>query len=181
MKEDVAMEPKDKFQQIYHQYYKLMYGVAYDILKNPEDTEDALQEAFIRISQNISKISDPICTKTKNFVVIICKNVSLSMLKKKKGKETEELPLFIEDKRIMANPEAFGEEKYILEQVKDMIRELPDGYQDCLYLSLIYEYTPKEIANLFGMREQTVYKKLKRGKQKLQEKMKKRGLDYEDK
>ena len=175
------MEPKDKFEQIYNQYFKLMYCVAYDILKNPEDTEDALQEAFIRISQNLSKISDPVCTKTKNFAVIICKNVSLSMLKSKKGKQTEELPLFVEDKRIMANPEAFGEDKYLLEQVKDMIRELPDGYRDYLYLSLIYEYTPKEIANLFGMKEQTVYKRLKRGKQKLQQKMKERGVGYEDK
>lgn len=174
------MEPKDKFEQIYNQYYKLMYQVIYDILQNPEDTEDALQESFIRISKNISKISDPICTKTKNFLVIICRNISLNMLKSRKGKLTEELPLFIEDKRIMANPEAFSEDKYISDQIKHMIRELPDGYRDCLYLSLFYEYTPKEIASLLGIKEQTVYKRLKRGKQKLQEIMKEGGFDYED-
>lgn len=56
----------DKFNQIYELYYKLMYKVSYSILQNFEDTEDVLQEAFIRIDKNISKVGQvprliPVC------------------------------------------------------------------------------------------------------------------------
>ena len=46
------MASDDKFNQIYELYYKLMYKVSYSILQNFEDTEDVLQEAFIRIDKN---------------------------------------------------------------------------------------------------------------------------------
>lgn len=59
------MASDDKFNQVYELYYKLMYKVAYSILQNFEDTEDVLQEAFIRIDKNISKVSDPSSPKTK--------------------------------------------------------------------------------------------------------------------
>lgn len=47
------MATDDIFIQIFEQYYKLMYQVSYSILQNFEDTEDVLQEAFIRINKNI--------------------------------------------------------------------------------------------------------------------------------
>ncbi len=81
-KDDPASE-RQKFREIYENYRRLMYQVAYEILKNHEDAEEALQEAFFRISKNISKISDTFCPQTKNYVVIICKKVALSMLKKR--------------------------------------------------------------------------------------------------
>ena len=81
----------DIFDRIYEQYYRLMYQVAYGILQNTEDTEDVLQESFIRIEKNISKISDPFCPKTRNFVVIITKRLALNMLGKGKGNEAGEL------------------------------------------------------------------------------------------
>ena len=103
------MASDDIFIQIYERYYKLMYQVAYSILQNFEDTEDVLQEAFIRIDKNISKISEPFCSKTKNFVVIITKRLALNMLRKKKGIQVEELLATLEDVRIEASPERANE------------------------------------------------------------------------
>lgn len=174
------MITNDKFDQVYEQYYRLMYHVAYGILQNPEDTEDALQEAFIRIDKNISKIIDPVCPKTRNFVVIIIKNVSFTMQKRKRGIEMEELSPALEDWRTEVSPERAGEEKSVQEMVKDAIRELPYIYRECLSLSLIEEYTPKEIADMLGKKEQSIYKRLKRGTKKLQEILTERGLTYED-
>ena len=64
----------DKFNQIYELYYKLMYKVSYSILQNFEDTEDVLQEAFIRIDKNISKhfkrVADFTCKIRQSFYLI---------------------------------------------------------------------------------------------------------------
>lgn len=174
------MASDDIFIQIYERYYKLMYQVAYSILQNFEDTEDVLQEAFIRIDKNISKISEPFCSKTKNFVVIITKRLAINMLRKKKGIQVEELLATLEDVRIEASPERANETKTIQELVKMAIRDLPERYQDCLFLSLIDEYTPKEIADMLEMKEQSIYKRLKRGKKILQDRLAEMGVTYED-
>ena len=133
------MASDDIFIQIYERYYKLMYQVAYSILQNFEDTEDVLQEAFIRIDKNISNISEPFCSKTKNFVVIITKRLALNMLRKKKGIQVEELLATLEDVRIEASPERANETKTIQELVKMAIRDLPERYQDCLFLMNIHQ------------------------------------------
>lgn len=174
------MTTDDIFIQIYEQYYKLMYQVSYSILQNFEDTEDVLQEAFIRINKNISKISDPVCPKTKNFVVIITKRIALNVLRKKKGIQVEELGITLEDARVEASPERANETKTVHELVKTAIRDLPDRYRDCLFLSLIDEYTPKEIACILEMKEYVIYKRLERGKKMLQSRLTDLGVTYED-
>lgn len=174
------MATDDIFIQIYEQYYKLMYQVSYSILQNFEDTEDVLQEAFIRIDKNISKISEPFCPKTKNFVVIITKRIALNMLRKKKGIQAEELLATLEDVRVDASPESANETKTVQELVKMAIRDLPDRYRDCLFLSLIDEYTPKEIACILEMKEHVIYKRLERGKKMLQNRLIDLGVAYED-
>lgn len=173
------MLSSDIFLQIYKQYYRLMFQVAYSILRNTEDTEDALQEAFIRIDKNISKISDPFCPKTRNFVVIIVKRVALDILKKKKGSAFEELSAALSG-GIEVSPEKVSEEKSVFEMVKTAIRDLPDRYRECLYLSLIDEYTPGEIADLLEIKKQSVYKRLNRGKKMLQNRLAEMGVSYED-
>ena len=170
----------DIFNQIFEQYYRLMYKVAYGILQNAEDTEDVLQESFIRIEKNISKISDPFCPKTRNFVVIITKRIALNMLRKKKGNEVVELLATHEDERMEVSPEKASEGKMVREMVKSAIRDLPDRYRECLYLYLLDEYTPGEIAEILEMKEQSIYKRLSRGKKMLREKLAERGVTYED-
>ena len=150
------------------------------VLQNFEDTEDVLQEAFIRIDKNISKVSDPSSPKTKNFVVIITKRLALNMLRKKKGIQVEELLATLEDVRIEASPERANETKTVQELVKMAIRDLPERYRDCLFLALIDEYTPKEIAYILEMKEQSIYKRLKRGKKMLQDRLADMGVTYED-
>ncbi len=47
-----------KFEQLYDTYSRLMYYIAFDILKDEGHAQDAVQEAFINISKNFSKISE---------------------------------------------------------------------------------------------------------------------------
>lgn len=57
-------EEKSLFEQIYLEYRGLMYHVAYEILHNEQDAEDAVHQAFVKIAENIKKIDDPVCPKT---------------------------------------------------------------------------------------------------------------------
>lgn len=64
-------EEKSILEQIYLEYRGLMYHVAYEILHNEQDAEDAVHHAFVKIAENIKKITDPVCPKTHSYVVTI--------------------------------------------------------------------------------------------------------------
>lgn len=62
-------EDRSKFEQLYEQYKQLMFYTAFQILKRPQDAEDAVHHAFLSIAENISKISDSDCPKTRAYIV----------------------------------------------------------------------------------------------------------------
>lgn len=55
---------KVKFERLYLHYQAFMYRIAYHILKNKQDAEDAVHNAFLSIAKNIEKIEDPISRRT---------------------------------------------------------------------------------------------------------------------
>ena len=50
-------EEKERFEQFYYKYRKLMLYTAYGILNDSGHAEHAVQEAFIRCAKNFQKIS----------------------------------------------------------------------------------------------------------------------------
>lgn len=71
-------EDKTKFEQIYAEYRGLMFHVAYEILHNEQNAEDATHQAFVRIAENIRKIDVPVCPKTRSYVVTIISSIRTS-------------------------------------------------------------------------------------------------------
>ena len=49
-------EDKSKFTVLYEEYRDYMYRVALAILHNPEDAEDAVHYAFVKIAENIKNV-----------------------------------------------------------------------------------------------------------------------------
>ena len=54
-------EEKNQFEQLYIKYKQDMYAVAYGILKNKEDAEDAVHQSFLKIADTFSKDSHIPC------------------------------------------------------------------------------------------------------------------------
>ena len=53
-----------KFEQLYQEYKAFMHGIAYQILRNQQDAEDAVHNAFLSIAKNIEKIGSPTSPKS---------------------------------------------------------------------------------------------------------------------
>ena len=47
---------KAKFEQLYLHYQAFMYQVAFQILQNKQDAEDAVHNAFLSIAKNMEKV-----------------------------------------------------------------------------------------------------------------------------
>ena len=150
---------KSKFEQIYRKYRGLMFHVARNILHNDRDAEDAVHQAFLAIIENLNKISDIHCPKTRSFLVIIVERKSIDILRKnnrmipmERNDETQgmEIPL----------PGDNG--------LADALAKLPARYREVLLLRYDQGYSAKEIAKLFQMQPAAVQKLIWRAKQALQ-------------
>ena len=72
-----------KTERLYLSYRKLMYKEAFEIVQNRHCAEDAVSETFVRIIDNLHKIDEQDCLKTRSFLVIICRNVAKNIYNKK--------------------------------------------------------------------------------------------------
>ena len=85
-------EDRNKFEIVYQQYKSLMYYVAYRILREERDAEDAVQEAFLAIAKNFSKIFAVDSPKTKAFVVIVTESKAIDIARKN-ARQGQQVPL----------------------------------------------------------------------------------------
>lgn len=163
---------KTRFMNLYDEYKNLMFYVARDILKDDYLAEDALQEAFLRIAKNFQKINEISCHKTRNFVVIIIRNISLTMLAQKEN--MADIDTCTEDTLFSVSDDCF--ENVVVSTLTEKIMELPNKYRDVLYLHNLYGCSYNEIAHLLSISSDAARKRSERAKVILKEKLEKEGF-----
>ena len=162
---------KSKMEKIFDEYYPLMMYIANGILKDHALAEDAVSDSIEKLIKNIHKVGDVPCHKTASLIVTIVRNTSLNILKKANrndslddgflGDVAEECPTLPE--KIVSN-EGF-------ESIKDVINSLLPILLDVAELSLIHEYSNKEIAELLEISNDTVRTRLSRAKKIIRSKL----------
>lgn len=148
---------KDKFTRIYVSYGKLMYNIAYTILSNVQDAEDAVHEAFVDIAKSIGIIEDDNASKLKGLVTIMAERSAIDIYRKKA-------------KRLNISLDACPEipvEYTGGNQLAQYMAKLPRNYRNVLLLKYHHGYTNKETAKILKMSEAAVIKTDQRAKQKL--------------
>lgn len=166
-----TQEECDKFTYLYEKYYKIVY---YTILRFINDrilAEDLLNDIYIRIGENLSKVdmNDP--KRCQNFIITISRNYCISYLRKK-NKMNEE---FLEDSDFMSNSkeDVLTEiiEKELFDRIMTEVRKLDDNYKSVMELKYINGFQDDEIAKFLGIKKKTVHMRLYRAKIMLREKL----------
>ena len=153
---------KEKFLEIYEMYKDMMFYKAMSVLNNTSLSEEAVQESFLKIAKNIKKISEPDCSKTASFIIIIVRNTALDIKKKELSSDKEELIDDIAD----FQPEILS---YIIsksgyEYLVSVVKGLDNIYSDVLMLKLVYGYDNDDISDLLNIPKRTVESRIYRGK-----------------
>ena len=154
-------EEKNRFEELYYRYRNLMYYIAYQVLHQDRDSEDAVQEAFFIIAKNMDKVKDIASTETKNFVAIITKREAMKIYDKKKKRDED----FDVD---LTNIKKHNSEN-LVNEVKNAIEQLPYKFSSLLTLKYVLGYSGKEIAEITGLTETNVRQQLMCGRKKLSE------------
>lgn len=176
-------EEKDKFQKVYEKYGRLMHYVAASMLSEQVLAEDAVQEAFLRIAKNIHKVKEADSKETKNFVLIITKNVSRDLIKKRKEEcidiETlQQMEILGEIPLAAAQTAADRDGDRIYGAVIKNVMALPEQLKDVMYLELVHDMNKKQIAEVLGISHDAARKRSQRAKQRLAAILREEGITY---
>lgn len=151
-------EERSKFEQIYLEYKGLMFHVAYEILHNEQDAEDAVHQAFVKIAENIKKIDAPVCPKTHSYVVTIVEHQAIDQYRRLQKHPSVELIEEIQG----TNAHYEGDN-----DLTKCILKLPARYREMILLRYHHGYTVREIAKIMGLSLQAAIKLDQRAKNKL--------------
>ena len=72
-------DDRTRFEALYLAYRGLMYHVAYHILKNPQDAEDAVHQSFVKLAEHMATIPDGPCPRTRNLVVTVAERKAIDL------------------------------------------------------------------------------------------------------
>ena len=161
------VKPTDrpKLERLYLEYRSVMFCAANEILHNEHEAEDAVQQAFMKIAENLDKVPDELSSKTKAFVVTIAENTAIDRYRKLKRHGDCELC-----------EEACGIEANSADELVNCILKLPARYRQFILLKYYHGYSTREIAKLLGMSSAAASKTAQRAKQRLEQLCREAGL-----
>lgn len=141
-----------------------MYVLAYNILKHHEDAEDAAIEAWEKIMRHLDKIKEIDCQETKSFLVIVAERTAIDYYRK--NKKRRKMQVLIDEYE--GSPfYATTDIKLQNIEIMEVFRKIPKIYSDILLLYYVNGFTGKEIAEILGITEGAVMKRLSRGRKML--------------
>ena len=146
------------------EYAGTLYRVAYSVLRNTADAEDAVQETYLRVLRHRDSLHE--IREPRVWLVRIVWNVVLDRKRRVKTRpETDDiadLARMLPASGLTAEERAVSVERH--EHVLLAVRQLPEKEQRVLMLSAFEELSSVEIAQILGTTESTVRSRLFRAR-----------------
>ena len=146
---------KNEFVEVYYRHVDTVYRVCYSFMKNQADTEDMVQETFIRLLST-NKCFENV-RHEKAWLIVTASNICKDTLKKW-WRRSENIEDFLN----------IAQEPKQDDDVLEAILQLPPDFKDAVYMYYYEGFTTVEIAQYLHCPESTVRSRLMRAKQKLQ-------------
>lgn len=143
-------------QRLYQQLLPTVYRAAYTYLKNPSDSEDAAQEAFLRLVQSRRRFSDE--RQVKAWLIVTVGNIAKDMLRRRSRGEVN-----LDDHPELPAPSHDSGE------LLAALLALPEKWKTAMYLYYFEGYSVREIARAMVQPEGTVKSWLHRARGMLRE------------
>ena len=158
-------DPGDErsFKQFVSSHGKELERIAFKILNNKSDAEDACQEALIKLYLNFDKYKGLGEKRLLLLGAMIVKRCAIDIYRENHKRSNETIS-------IEENEEAY--EIVHLDELPDndlaiYMTELKESDRELLMLRYSFGYGADEIADILGITKQGVYKKIKRAKERL--------------
>jgi RNA polymerase sigma-70 factor (ECF subfamily) len=142
---------------------RLLFKVAYGVLRNSHDAEDVVQETFLRAHRaGLREVQD-----TKAWLAIIAFRIAID---RKRVPEAEDLAgLDPASQHPTAEHTAIHRQR--VERLQRLIASLPEDLRYPLVLAAVEELTSRQIGAMLGISESSVRGRIMRARDTLRQKM----------
>ncbi|MDR4986292.1 RNA polymerase subunit sigma [Bacillus cereus] len=165
----VTNKDYEKMEELYELYEQKIYYVAYSILNNIQQAEDAVQETFITLYKNLEKLHSLNTQELKRYILRIAKNKAIDSYRKNKRHET-----FLEEYQrestevVDENIEEWEKRLMSEVQIDTLLKELNESNRQVFKYKVFYNLTYQEISNVMGITEVSVRKQFERARKRVQ-------------
>lgn len=157
------------FERIYQMYAKRLFAYSLQFTKSQEESEEIVQDVFMRLWTNRTKIRQE--DTLRSLLFIMTKHYLINAFRTKINQpEYEE---YIQYKNEYTVDDASHQLEYqeFVAKFRAVLKTLPETQQKVITLSKIEQYSNKEIADKLSLSEQTVKNQLSLGLKSLKEKL----------
>ncbi len=154
---------KSAFEYLYDNYSPALYGVIYNILRNEESSNDALQEVFVKIWNNFDTY-DPDRSRLYTWMMNIARNHAIDKLRSKIVKGDRELK---SDKEFARNISPATSQFIEGIGLQKMVNELEKEQKDIIELLYYKGFTQSEAAEELNIPLGTVKSRVRLAMNKL--------------
>lgn len=153
----------DEFNEKYYLYKETIYCIAYTYMKNVNDSDDIVQDVFMKYLNSNEKFKT--LDNEKFWLIRVTINTCKSYLKKswKQKVELDESKIDIVSKK--------EENSYLF----DIVYSLPHKYKEIIVLKYYEDFSINEIAKILNISISAVKKRLERARNMIKEKEKNNG------
>ncbi len=158
---------EEQFDAFYTEHAKALRNFLYYKFGDADQSDDVLQESFIRLWKNCAKVT---LESAKGFLYRIAINLGTSL------KRSEKVKLKYEERAVRSeadqeSPEFRILEKEFLEKLTEAISTLPDKQREVFLMNRVEKKTYKEIAEISGVSVKAVEKSMHKALLKLRGKI----------
>lgn len=157
---DVVMKDQTEvIDRLVEEYADTMKRICYSYTKNYHDTQDIMQNVFLKYLKINPNFENKEHEKT--WIIRVTMNLCKDLLRSffRKNQSLDEL----EDMQILM----YNEQRDDLSLVRAAVQKLPPKYKNVIWLYYYEGYSAVEIAKILEKKENTIYTWLKRGKEQL--------------
>ncbi len=171
-----------QFKTLIRRYQNRVYSAAYRILGNAEEAEEVVQDAFVKVHQNLEKFKDQANFSSWLFRIShnLCMDTMRTKQRKKQGFHLISFDPQATDEEItssnigdlpddMPNPAQLLDSEEQEKVIAESISKLPDYQRTVLVLHDLEGFSYQEIAEITGASIGTVRSRLHYGRLKLRE------------
>lgn len=167
------LKAKDEgaYRELIKKFGSKMFRLIFHLTKNREETEEIMQEVFLKILRNIQNFREESLFSTWLFRITV--NTALSYIKKKKRRGRERLlselkreegeKIDLEDREAEKTEERVEEEER-KKMVRKALESLPPAYRIALILKDIEGMPVQQVAEVLGLTEGGAKVKIHRGR-----------------
>jgi RNA polymerase sigma-70 factor (ECF subfamily) len=156
---------QEAFRHIVERYQGAVYNLAYRMLGDPEEAEDAAQEIFVRLYRQLGRY-DPE-RKFSTWTLAIATNYCIDQLRRRRMQLVPLENIIPWARARDAGPEGEALSRESRDEVQRLLKQLPEKYRAPLVLRYWEDLSCAEIAEILGVPEGTIKTQIHRARKQL--------------